>query len=72
MVKVFADNWREGMRLDLDEVFDRRDMERAAMADLLRQFKALIKSYLPFPNEPSETMLDTSGQVVRRCSAGQE
>jgi hypothetical protein len=44
MVKVFADNWRDGLRLNLEEVFVRRDMERAAMADILRGFKAQIKA----------------------------
>jgi DNA polymerase I-like protein with 3'-5' exonuclease and polymerase domains len=58
IVRVLANSWRDGLRLDLDEVYNRRDMERAAMADLLRQFKPLIASYLPFPKEPSEKMLE--------------
>jgi DNA polymerase I-like protein with 3'-5' exonuclease and polymerase domains len=62
MVRVFADNWRDGLRLNLQEVFDRRDMERAAMADLLRQFKAQISAYLPFPEEPSEKLLERQGK----------
>lgn len=58
MVQVYGDCWREGMRLDLDEVFVRRDMERAAMADILRGFKPLIRAYLPFDDEPNARMLE--------------
>ncbi|WP_037500556.1 DNA polymerase [Sphingomonas jaspsi] len=62
MVKVFADSWREGMRLDLSEVYTRRDMERAAMADVLRSFKPLVKAYLPFPDEPNAKLIEKQGK----------
>lgn len=62
IVRVLANSWRDGIRLDLDEVYNRRDMERAAMADLLRQFKPLIASYLPFPDEPNAKMIERQGK----------
>lgn len=52
MVQLYADAWREGIRLDLQQVFERRDIERRNMAATLREFKALIKQALPFPAEP--------------------
>jgi DNA polymerase I-like protein with 3'-5' exonuclease and polymerase domains len=52
MVQVYADSWREGIRLDLDQVFERRNVERADMAELLRAFKARIRQALPFVAEP--------------------
>lgn len=52
MVYMYADAWREGIRLDLDQVFARRDIERQDMAKLLREFKARIRQALPFPLEP--------------------
>lgn len=58
IVKVLADCWRDGIRLDLAEVYNRRDLERAAMADILRAFKPLIQSYLPFPEEPNERLFE--------------
>lgn len=72
MVKVFADTWREGMRLNLEEVFVRRDMERVAMADILRGFKPLIQSYLPFPDEPNEKMLEKQAKWYDGKTPGTE
>jgi hypothetical protein len=57
MVYIYADSWREGIRLDLDQVFRRRDVERENMATLLREFKARVKAALPFPAEPHPDLL---------------
>lgn len=57
MVHVYADSWREGIRLDLEKVYDQRDEERKNMAALLRRFKARIKDALPFPADPHEKLL---------------
>jgi DNA polymerase I-like protein with 3'-5' exonuclease and polymerase domains len=58
MVRVFADCWRDGLRLNSEEVTAKRDAERANMAQILREFKPLIASYLPFPDEPNEKLMD--------------
>lgn len=52
MVLVYADTWREGLRLNLDEVYVRRDEERKEMAVQLRKLKPLIRSMLPFQEGP--------------------
>lgn len=57
MVHVYADSWREGIRLDLEQVFERRNVERADMAKLLREFKARIRAALPFPPDPHPDLL---------------
>lgn len=56
MVQVFADAWREGIRLNRDEVFSRQKLERHEMAVVLRKFKADIHALLPFPAERSENL----------------
>jgi DNA polymerase I-like protein with 3'-5' exonuclease and polymerase domains len=57
MVHVYADNWRDGIRLDLEQVFDQRASERVNMAKTLREFKAQVKQMLPFPDAPNEILL---------------
>lgn len=52
MVHIYADAWREGIRLDLTQVFQRRDIERHEMAETLRRFKANLKKALPFNANP--------------------
>lgn len=49
MVRVYADSWRDGIRLDLAQVFERQRIERIDMAKLLRDFKAKLRTLLPFP-----------------------
>ena len=58
MIHFYAEAWREGVRLDLEQVFDRRDIERQNMAKLLRDLKPLIKSALPFPADPHPKLLE--------------
>lgn len=58
MVKVYADAWQEGIRLNLEEVFARRDIERQEMAKALRTYKKQIKDLLPFPDEPHEKLIE--------------
>lgn len=57
MVHLYADAWRDGIRLDLKQVFERRDIERIEMAKLLRSLKAKIKEALPFPAEAHPQLL---------------
>jgi DNA polymerase I-like protein with 3'-5' exonuclease and polymerase domains len=58
MVYVYADSWREGIRLDLEQVFERRDIERADMAQLLRDFKGRLRAALPFEAEPPAKLIE--------------
>jgi len=58
MVYEYAAAWKEGIRLDLEQVFHRRDVERSEMAQTLRDFKALLLEALPFDKEPHPKLLD--------------
>lgn len=58
MVQVYADSWQAGIRLDLEQVFARREAERAAMAKLLRNFKARLRAALPFPADKHEKLAE--------------
>ncbi len=53
MVHVFADTWRDGLRVNQEEVFARREDERANYAAALRTFKAQLRDLMPFPVEPN-------------------
>jgi DNA polymerase I-like protein with 3'-5' exonuclease and polymerase domains len=57
MIHVYADSWREGIRLDLEQVFVQRDSERKRMAETLRRFKANVRACLPFPDAPHKNLL---------------
>jgi DNA polymerase I-like protein with 3'-5' exonuclease and polymerase domains len=58
MIHVFSNIWDEGMRVDTDAIFDRRDEERANMAQILLKLKALVKAKLPFKDEPHAGLMD--------------
>jgi DNA polymerase I-like protein with 3'-5' exonuclease and polymerase domains len=57
MVYYYAQNWRDGIRLDLEQVFDQRKSERENMAKVLREFKAQVRALLPFPADPNEKLV---------------
>src|SRR3546814_5380590 len=61
MVRHYANMWRDGLRLDLDQVYERQGIERENMAAVLRTFKAQIKELLPFPEGKNETLADYEG-----------
>ncbi len=75
MIHVYADAWREGIRLDMSQVFERRSVERHEMAVALRAFKAEVKALLPFPDEPHPKMVkhesyyDTDAKVQKKRKA---
>ncbi len=56
MVRHYANMWRDGLRLDLSQVFERQGVERENMAVVLRKFKAEIRELLPFPAERNEKL----------------
>ena len=58
MVQVYAESWKEGLRLDLEQVYERQRLERIEMAKSLREFKAAIKGLLPFDVEPSAKLIE--------------
>lgn len=57
MVHVYSDVWREGMRVNLPAIEERRDHERHECAETVRRLKAAINKLLPFPIEPSESLM---------------
>lgn len=58
MVQVYAESWKEGLRLDLEQVYERQRLERIEMATMLRKFKAAIKGLLPFDVEPNAKLVE--------------
>lgn len=58
MVQVYAESWRDGIRLDLEQVFERQGLERQEMAATLRDFKGVLNELLPFNPEPNERLLE--------------
>lgn len=58
MIHVYADVWLDGLRINQQEVFERRESERRNYADTLRQFKRALAELLPFDEEPN-------GQLVQ-------
>ena len=57
MAAHYSQMWCNGMVLDQEQVGERVDLERAAMAQILRELKAAIKDALPFDTDPNETLL---------------
>lgn len=57
MVHVYADVWREGLRVNRDEIHKRMQEERINYAETLRQFKRSLAELLPFDQEPNEQLL---------------
>lgn len=58
MVEVYAECWRDGLRLNLEQVYERREAERHAMAVQLRNLKPLLREILPFPTEPNAALCE--------------
>ena len=58
MIYVYADVWREGIQLNMAEVYKQQGVERENMARVLRDLKAEIKTLLPFPLELNDILLE--------------
>lgn len=56
MVPVYADIWGTGMVVNTKAIDERRDLERAECAKILREMKPAVKSLLPFPQEPHQEL----------------
>lgn len=57
MIDVYADVWLGGLRINQQEVFDRRALARSEYAQVLRDFKSAISKVMPFDEEPNEALL---------------
>jgi DNA polymerase I-like protein with 3'-5' exonuclease and polymerase domains len=72
MVQVYADCWRGGIHLNHKEVFVRQALERIEFAKALRQFKADIRSLLPFEDEPNAALAKLESWYVSHCAKKRE
>lgn len=52
MIYVFSDIWREGMKVNFSAIEERRVVERAEFARILREMKAAVQACLPWDNDP--------------------
>ena len=68
MIHVYANAWREGLRINQEEVYKQRDAERANYAHVLRQLKMEIRE-LQFEDELNEQMLVHQAKWYPRSGA---
>lgn len=57
MVRVYAEVWRQGLRINHEEIARRRNEERDNYAETLRSFKRALAELLPFDRELHEGLL---------------
>jgi DNA polymerase I-like protein with 3'-5' exonuclease and polymerase domains len=53
MIYVFSEIWQGGMKVNFSAIEERRVVERAEFARILREMKAEVRSLLPFAAEPN-------------------
>lgn len=53
MVRVYAETWLQGLRINQDEVHARRGDARRDYAQVLREFKKAVGELLPFDEQPN-------------------
>lgn len=51
MIHVYAETWKNGIRIDIDDVVARRDNERVEFGKLLSEMKAAVRGLLPWRDE---------------------
>ena len=61
MIHVYAQSWIDGLRLNMDAIYARQELERQHTAELLKEIKATLKEMLPFPAEPNKNMMEDQG-----------
>jgi DNA polymerase I-like protein with 3'-5' exonuclease and polymerase domains len=72
MIYVYADAWREGLRVNQKEIYEWRDKERENYAAVMRELKAEVRKLLPFKAELDPEMVkwqkwyEKSGPRVRQ------
>lgn len=57
MIYVFSDAQVEGLELNVEAIYERRELERENVAQLLREIKAALKKLLPFDDDPNPEMM---------------
>jgi DNA polymerase I-like protein with 3'-5' exonuclease and polymerase domains len=57
MADIFTNIQSQGLRIDLEAVYRKRDDSRKEAAHTLKAIKTLFRELLPFPSEPSEELL---------------
>ena len=58
MIYVFSDIWQEGMKVNFSAIEERRVVERAEFARILREMKAAVRECLPFPELPNAGLIE--------------
>src|SRR3546814_14082841 len=58
MVRHYANMWRDGHRLDLDQVYERQGLERETLPGVLRKYTAQIKASLPISTGTKQKRAD--------------
>lgn len=56
MVRVYSDIRRDGFKVNMAAIENKRDEERAAFAAVLREMKKAIRDLLPFDDEPNSRL----------------
>lgn len=57
MIHVYADVWKQGVKINLGKVKMRKEEERVKVASTLSKMKAAIKALLPFPEDVHEKLV---------------
>lgn len=57
MIHVYSEVWREGVKINLKKVRERKEEERIKVRSTLVKMKAAIKALLPFPAEVHEKLV---------------
>ncbi len=58
MARHYSQMWLNGLKVNGPAIRERIEMERVAMAQILRDLKTSIRKALPFPTEPHEKMFE--------------
>lgn len=66
MVHVYADVWRDGLRINTPEVYERRNDVREQYAEVLRQLKRALGELLPFDEEPNAQLVKWQGKWYQK------
>ena len=65
MIYVYAEAAVDGLELNVDAVYERQELERKNVAQLLREIKAAIRDLLPFDDQPNAEMMRLQPYYVK-------
>lgn len=57
MIEVFSQIQQNGMRVNLEAIYKRREAERVNYANTVRRMHQLVNQLLPFPEEPNSSLM---------------